>query len=83
MLADLNFGGVLHCVDLPGATLADHICALQVSSGEVKKTAPPRMYVDVEPSPDSSHLLVSWFERPFSFTVPCGRFPRRTQLWDR
>lgn len=37
----------------------------------------------MNPSPDAQYLLVSWFERPYSFNVPCGRFPRRTELWDR
>ena len=37
----------------------------------------------VDTSPDGRYQLVSWLERPYSFTVPCGRFPRRTQLWDR
>lgn len=32
-------------------------------------------------SPDGRYLLVSWLEQPYSFNVPCGRFPRRTQLW--
>ncbi|GAX75673.1 hypothetical protein CEUSTIGMA_g3116.t1 [Chlamydomonas eustigma] len=37
----------------------------------------------VDPSPDGNFLLVSWLEKPYSFNVPCGRFPQRTQLWDR
>jgi len=58
------------------------IVSVDVLSGEVKTIGPPRLYVEVDPSPDGRYLLVSWMERPYSFTVPCGRFPRRTQLWD-
>lgn len=43
----------------------------------------PRMYCGTAPSPDGRYVLVAWLERPFSYEVPCGRFPRRTQLWDR
>ena len=60
-----------------------HCSGKQVSTGEVKPLGPPRVYIGVNPSPDTQNLLVSWFERPYSFNVPCGRFPRKTALWDR
>ena len=41
------------------------------------------MYAGVAASPDGRFILAAWLERPFSFTVPCGRFPKRVQLWDR
>ena len=44
---------------------------------------PPRLYAAFAPSPDGRFLLVAWLERPFSYTVPCGRFPKRIQVWDR
>ncbi|GFR47310.1 hypothetical protein Agub_g8997, partial [Astrephomene gubernaculifera] len=56
---------------------------LEVGSGRSSCIGPPRMYIDVDPSPDGRFLLVTWLERPFSTAVPCGRFPRRTQLWRR
>ena len=55
----------------------------QVSTGEVRRVGEPRLYTAFAPSPDGRFLLVSWLERPFSYTVPCGRFPKRIQLWDR
>lgn len=42
-----------------------------------------RLYTSFAPSPDARFLLVAWLERPFSYNVPCGRFPKRVQLWDR
>ena len=42
-----------------------------------------RLYTSFSPSPDANYVLVAWLERPFSYTVPCGRFPKRVQLWDR
>lgn len=59
------------------------LVSVHVPSGRVSPLGPPRLYVDVDPSPDGRFLLVSWLERPFSFAVPCGRFPKRTQLWDK
>lgn len=56
---------------------------LKVSTGEVKQLGPPRLYTAVAPSPDGEYLLVAWLERPFSYNVPCGRFPKRIQLWDK
>jgi hypothetical protein len=43
----------------------------------------PRMFVGLDASPDGSKLLVSWLERPFSYELPVGRFPRVWQVWDR
>ncbi|KAK9828809.1 hypothetical protein WJX72_002171 [[Myrmecia] bisecta] len=56
---------------------------ITVSTGEVKLVGPARMYTDITPSPDAQWLLIAWIERPFSFNVPCGRFPKRVELWDR
>ncbi|KAG1675325.1 hypothetical protein FOA52_015999 [Chlamydomonas sp. UWO 241] len=69
------------------AALFEHYCtsrlvAVNVASGEMSVVGEPRVYIDVDPSPDGRFILVSWLERPWSYTVPCGRFPRRTQLWD-
>lgn len=62
---------------------AQRCCWLQVSSGEVSVIGASRGYTAVSPSPDGRFLLVAWLERPFSFAVPCGRFPKTVQLWTR
>ncbi|HXI13722.1 MAG TPA: prolyl oligopeptidase family serine peptidase [Thermoanaerobaculia bacterium] len=36
-----------------------------------------------EPSPDGRYLLVETVRRPFSYTLPESRFPRRLEVWDR
>lgn len=36
-----------------------------------------------EPSPDGRYLLVETIRRPFSYTLPESRFPRRLEVWDR
>lgn len=34
----------------------------------------------IDASPDSSFLLVSWLNKPFSTSVPAGRFPVELQV---
>ena len=49
--------------------------------GTVSPFRSPAIYTSVEPSPDGKYLLVSTIQKPYSFTVPCGRFPQKTELW--
>lgn len=68
--------------------LFDYYCqsnlvTVKVSTGEVAPIGPTRMYTASSASPDGRYLLVSWLERPYSYSLPCGRFPKRVQLWTR
>jgi hypothetical protein len=56
---------------------------IKVSTGEATPLGPTRLYTATSASPDGRYLLVSWLERPYSYSLPCGRFPKRVQLWDR
>ncbi|KAG8653263.1 probable glutamyl endopeptidase, chloroplastic isoform X2 [Manihot esculenta] len=49
--------------------------------GTVKEIGPPAVYTSMDPSPDQKYLLISSIHRPYSFIVPCGRFPKRVELW--
>lgn len=49
--------------------------------GSVKSIGPPAVYTSVDPSPDEKYLLFTYIHRPYSFTVPCGRFPKKVELW--
>ena len=42
-----------------------------------------RVYTGLSPSPSGEYLMVSWLEKPWSYAVPCGRFPKIIQLWDK
>lgn len=33
-------------------------------------------------SPDGNYILISFLDRPYSYTVPASRFPTTTQVWD-
>lgn len=49
--------------------------------GTVKSFGEPAIYTSLDPSPDDNYVLLSSIHRPFSFTVPCGRFPKKIDLW--
>ncbi|XP_075641514.1 putative glutamyl endopeptidase, chloroplastic [Castanea sativa] len=49
--------------------------------GTVKEIGPPAVYTSLDPSPDGKYLLISSIHRPYSFIVPCGRFPKKVDLW--
>lgn len=49
--------------------------------GKVKEIGPPAVYTSMDPSPDHKYLLISSIHRPYSFIVPCGRFPKKVDLW--
>ncbi|KAL6968624.1 hypothetical protein U1Q18_034423 [Sarracenia purpurea var. burkii] len=49
--------------------------------GTVKPIGPPAIYTSMDPSPDEKYLLITSIHRPYSFTVPCGRFPKKVDVW--
>ncbi|XP_059659387.1 probable glutamyl endopeptidase, chloroplastic isoform X2 [Cornus florida] len=49
--------------------------------GTVKELGPPAIYTSVDPSPDQKYLLITSIHRPYSFIVPCGRFPKKLDVW--
>ena len=70
--------------------LFEYYCEAQlirvsISTGErsILGDGTPRIYTAIAPSPDSNYILAAWLESPWSFAVPCGRFPKRVELWDR
>ena len=42
---------------------------------------PGEIHVGISPSPDKRFVMLSYMQRPFSYAVPCGRFPKRVELW--
>lgn len=49
--------------------------------GSMKNFGPPAIYTSLNPSPDEKYLLLNSIHRPYSFIVPCGRFPKKVDLW--
>ncbi|XP_045796886.1 probable glutamyl endopeptidase, chloroplastic [Trifolium pratense] len=50
--------------------------------GTTKDFGPPAVYTSIDPSPDKKYVMISSIHRPYSFIVPCGRFPTKVQLWN-
>ncbi|KAF3322681.1 putative glutamyl endopeptidase [Carex littledalei] len=49
--------------------------------GTIKPIGPPAVYTSIDPSPDEKYVMVTSIHRPYSFIVPCGRFPKKVELW--
>lgn len=49
--------------------------------GTTKPFGPPAVYISLDPSPDEKYIMISSFHRPYSYIVPCGRFPKKVDLW--
>ncbi|CAH9081332.1 unnamed protein product [Cuscuta europaea] len=54
---------------------------LATLDGAVKPVGPPAIYTSMDPSPDERLVLITSIHRPFSFIVPCGRFPKKVDIW--
>ena len=48
----------------------------------VTKIAEPKIYGGTEVSPDGKHLLVTTIQKPFSYLMTAGSFPRKIEIWD-
>ncbi|KEH24430.1 glutamyl endopeptidase, putative [Medicago truncatula] len=49
--------------------------------GTTKDFGPPAIYTSLDPSPDEKYIMIDSMHRPYSFIVPCGRFPKKVELW--
>jgi dipeptidyl aminopeptidase/acylaminoacyl peptidase len=56
-------------------------CRIDPVSGERADLGPPGLYHGLVESPDGTHLLVQYLQRPFSFRVPWFWFARRAEVW--
>jgi dipeptidyl aminopeptidase/acylaminoacyl peptidase len=48
--------------------------------GPARRIGNPAIYASVAPSPDGRYLLTEVVHRPYSYLVPVGRFPERTEV---
>ncbi|KAH9626868.1 hypothetical protein KSS87_002268 [Heliosperma pusillum] len=49
--------------------------------GKTELFGKPAVYTSLDPSPDEKYIMLDSFHRPYSYTVPCGRFPKKVDLW--
>ncbi len=50
--------------------------------GQITPLAKEGMIKNVSCSPDGKYILISYIQRPFSYSVPAHRFPYRVEIWD-
>jgi len=50
--------------------------------GTMEPVGPHAIYTSIVPSPDRKYILVTTIHRPYSYIVPCGRFPKKVELWN-
>ncbi|MDB2486484.1 prolyl oligopeptidase family serine peptidase [Porticoccaceae bacterium] len=50
-------------------------------NGKIQKLGRPAIYSRYSQSPDGNYLLVSQYQKPFSYLVPASRFPMLTEIW--
>jgi len=53
---------------------------IDIHTGESAPFGEEGMITSFAPSPDGKFVLVARMERPFSYNVPCGRFPRTMEV---
>lgn len=75
--------------DSHDAELFDYYCkseyvAVDVKTGNAKPwgSAGARLYTRCDPSPDGKFAIIETLERPYSYSVPCGRFPKKIWIAD-
>ena len=57
---------------------------VSVLTGEVTPFGSgPAIHTRLDPSPDGNFVIMEALQRPFSYAVPCGRFPKRVWITDR
>ncbi len=56
---------------------------VEIGPDGVRAIGPPRMYQSISASPDGTHVLTSWLERPFSYITSYRGFPNTTAVLDR
>ncbi len=59
------------------------LALVDVTSGKAANLGAPRIFLAAQPAPNGQHFLVGWVQRPYSYIVTAGSFPRETEVWDR
>lgn len=73
-----------HDEDLFEYYTKNQLMVFDFESDEIKSTPLGKtgIYSDVEISPDGKHLVVESIQKPFSYLMTAGSFPRNIQVWN-
>ena len=56
---------------------------VDVASGTITNLSEGRVFTACSTSPSGEYIMVSWLQKPWSYSLPCGRFPKVVELWDK
>jgi len=58
---------------------------VNVASGSIRKLGEGRgnVFTACSTSPSGEYVMVAWLQKPWSYSLPCGRFPKIVELWDK
>ena len=62
---------------------SSQLAIVDTTTGTSTKLGKPAVYTDLEPSPDSNHILVTTIARPYSYVTTYDRFAHDIEIWDR
>ncbi len=62
----------------------NQLSVINFSGEEIKKTplSDPQIFASVEISPGGEHVLVETIQKPFSYLMTAGSFPRQIAVWN-
>ena len=76
--------------DAHDEALFEHFCTstlvkVDVASGTISPLGEGngRVYTACSTSPSGEYVMVAWLQKPWSYSLPCGRFPKVVELWDK
>ena len=62
--------------------MTSQIVVIDLATAKARAIGKPGLHLDVEVSPDATHLLVTRVHRPYSYVMPYWNFPSTVELWD-
>src|SRR5215469_9886171 len=71
-----------HDEDLFDYYATSQLAYLDSATGKTASFGKPAIYTTLRASPDRDHLLVTHLHRPYSYQLPSGAFPDRTEIWN-
>ncbi len=55
---------------------------IDARSGRSTALGKPAIFADADASPDGRHFLIARIQRPYSYVLTSGAFPREVEVWD-
>ncbi len=72
-----------HDEDLFDYYATSQLMLVDMATGKSNPIGKPGIHLDVAPSPDGRHLLVVRNQKPYSYLLPSGAFPKEVDVLDR